>query len=209
MTEVLDSRVLVLNKNYEPINIITVRKALKKLINFKAEVVSVEDEAFVGYNLDSWAEISYLKRECDDMDECDEMIGSDGFSIIAPTIIRALSYDKTYRQPIRLSRKNIFLRDGNICQFCGKKFPTEKLTLDHVIPRAQGGINAWDNLVCSCYKCNNKKGCQTPEQAKMKLLKKPVKPSAFATFEVPKDVKKYKNWDSFISDVYWATELKE
>lgn len=209
MTEVLDSRVLVLNKNYVPVNVITVRKALKKLINLKAEIVSVENEAFVGYSLDSWAEFSSLKREYDDMDDCDEMIGSEGFSIIAPTIIRALSYDKTFRQSIKLSRKNIFIRDGNICQFCGKKLPTEKLTLDHVLPRAQGGVNSWENLVCSCYKCNSRKGCQTPEQAKMKLLRKPVKPTTFTTFEVPKDSKKYKNWDSFISHMYWSTELKE
>lgn len=208
MSDVLDSRCLVLNKNYEPINIITVRKALNKLLNDKAEIVSVENKSFVGYNLDSWIEFSFLKRECG-MDEDDELIGGENLAFIAPTIIRTLTYDKTYRQPLRLSRKNIFLRDGNICQFCGKRLPTEKLTLDHVLPRGQGGINSWENLVCSCYKCNNKKGCQTPEQAGMKLLRKPTKPNSFTVFEVPKDTKHYKNWDAFISDVYWRTELKE
>lgn len=206
--DALDSRVLVLNKNYQPINIISVKRALNKVINGRAEIINIEDESYVGYDITSWSELSFLKKECG-IDETDEIIGNEAFSLIAPTVIRSLYYDKSYHPPIRLSRKNIFLRDGNICQFCGKKFPVEQLTIDHVLPRAQGGINAWTNLVCSCYRCNNKKGCRTPEEAGMKLLHKPVKPEQFSVFEIPKGTKKYKNWDAFISDIYWATELKE
>lgn len=206
MTSVLDARVLVLNKNYEPVNIISLKKALNKLINAKAEVVSIEDTAYVGYNFSSWIELSFLKKECGLIDG--DVIGDGQASIIVPTIIRSLYYDKTHRQSIRLSRKNIFIRDKNICQFCGKKFSTDKLTLDHVIPRAQGGVNSWENLVCCCYKCNAKKGCKTPEEAKMKLLSKPIKPTLFASFCVPKNVK-YKDWDKFVSDIYWETELDE
>jgi len=208
MEAALDSRVLVLNRNYEPINITTVRKALKKLINGRAEIVTVENNAYVGYNLTSWTELSFLKKEYG-MDGDEEVVGSDRFAIIAPTIIRALVYDKTHRQPIRMSRKNILLRDSFTCQFCGKKFPTEKLTLDHVFPQARGGTGTWENLVCSCFKCNNKKGCRTPEEAGMKLLRKPERPSQFVTFEIPRDSKKYKDWDAFVSDLYWETELKE
>lgn len=208
MNDVLESRVLVLNRNYSPVNITTVRKALKKLITGRAEIVTVENEAYVGYNLTSWTELSFLKKEYG-MDGDEELVGSDRFAFIAPTIIRALVYDKTHRQPIRMSRKNILLRDNFTCQFCGKKFPTEKLTLDHVFPQARGGAGTWENLVCSCFKCNNKKGCRTPEEAGMKLLRKPEKPSQFVAFEVPQDSKRYKNWDAFVSDLYWSTELQE
>ena len=208
MTETLDARVLFLNSNYEPINIITLKKAIKKLINAKAEVISVESGAYVSYDINSWLELTMLKKECG-LDADENLFGSDSFSIVIPTVIRSLTYDKAYRQSIRMTRRNIFVRDKNICQFCGKKFPTDKLTLDHVLPRAQGGISTWENLVCACRKCNQKKGCMTLKESGMKLLSIPVKPSIFTTFELPKGTPKYKNWDSFVSDIYWSATLEE
>ncbi len=209
MTTVLNSQVLVLNKNYVPINIVTVREAIKKLVKGRAEVVSIEDTAYTGYNFDSWIEMSFLKSQFG-LESNEEIIGNEEFSIVAPTIIRVLNYDKSYQQQVRFSRRNVFIRDKNICQFCGKKFPLDELTWDHVIPRARGGSTSWENIVCSCYKCNNKKGCRTPEEAGMKLLHKPIKPNVFITFEVPiEGIKKYKSWDKFVSSLYWNVELKD
>ena len=71
------------------------------------------------------------------------------------------------------SRKNIILRDGNICQYCGGDFPTDDLTMDHIVPKSQGGEKSWKNIVASCKPCNQKKGNRTPEQAGMKLLREP------------------------------------
>ena len=207
MTAVLSSQVLVLNKNYVPINIVSVREAIKKLVKGRAEVISIEDTAYVGYSFDSWIEMSFLKSQFG-LESNEEIIGNEEFALIAPTIIRVLSYDKTYQQQVRFSRRNVFIRDKNTCQFCGKKFPVNELTWDHVIPRARGGATSWENIVCSCYKCNSKKGCRTPEEASMKLLHKPIKPNVFISFSVPKEgVKKYKNWDKFISELYWNSEL--
>jgi len=72
------------------------------------------------------------------------------------------------------TRRNIFLRDDYTCQYCGVKNP-DKLTLDHVLPKWQGGKDSWENLVCACFKCNSKKGGRTPSEASMPLLNQPRK----------------------------------
>jgi hypothetical protein len=118
---------------------------------------------------------------------------------------------------INLSRKNIFLRDNNICQYCGKHKTLADLNIDHVIPRFQGGTYSWTNLVCSCIECNSKKGNKTNKEAKMVLLKNPTKPSLmilFKSFLSKIDDDQFKDWkhffpDDLISEIYWNTELKE
>ena len=77
---------------------------------------------------------------------------------------------------MKFNRRNIFARDNNQCQYCGQKFPTSELSLDHVIPRSQGGQSTWENIVCACVECNVRKGGRTPKQAHMTLIRKPEKP---------------------------------
>jgi 5-methylcytosine-specific restriction endonuclease McrA len=90
-----------------------------------------------------------------------------------PSVIRLLAYRHIPQQSRALSRKNILLRDRNTCQFCGRVFPSSELTLDHVLPRSRGGRSSWENLVACCYRCNNTKGDRTPEEAGLKLARKP------------------------------------
>ncbi len=90
-----------------------------------------------------------------------------------PSVIRLLAYRRIPQQSRGLSRKNILLRDRNTCQFCGKIFAASELTLDHVVPRSRGGRSSWENLVASCYQCNNRKGDRTPEEAGIKLVRRP------------------------------------
>jgi 5-methylcytosine-specific restriction endonuclease McrA len=91
----------------------------------------------------------------------------------APSVIRLLEYHRIPYQSRVLSRKNILIRDRHTCQYCGTTLTTSELTLDHVIPRSQGGKSTWENLVACCYPCNNSKGDRTPEQAQLKLLRQP------------------------------------
>ena len=203
----LCDHVLVLNNHYSAINVCTVKRALNMLFQNRAEVVTVENGMYCTYDIASWSELSSLKRELGVFNDDEELMGS----IIVPRVIRTVYFSKVPTRKVRLNRKNIYLRDGNTCQYCGKVFASEDLNLDHVLPRAQGGISSWTNLVCSCYKCNNKKGSKTPEEAKMKLIRKPYEPKNTTMFNVnffDQGSHKYDSWKNFLSEVYWNIELK-
>lgn len=92
----------------------------------------------------------------------------------SPSVIRLSAYVRLPFKNIELSRKNLHRRDSFRCQYCGRKYTA--LTIDHIIPKSRGGADSWENLITACVQCNNKKGSQTPEEAKMPLLSKPSKP---------------------------------
>jgi 5-methylcytosine-specific restriction endonuclease McrA len=143
----LNRNVLVLNQNYEPIAICNAKKAVILVYLGKAEIV----------------------------EQLQAKIRSVSFSMPFPSVVRLQIYIYKPFTPVILSRKNILRRDRQTCQYCGKK--ATPLTVDHIIPRNFGGKHSWENLVCACLRCNNRKGNRTPEQVGMKLLKKPHKPS--------------------------------
>ena len=99
-------------------------------------------------------------------------------SMLTPAVVRLKKGAVTTKQTIRFSRVNVFTRDRFRCQYCGVHKPSKQLNYDHVIPRVQGGKTVWDNIVTSCYACNDKKGSRTPAQAGMRLLKQPHKPTS-------------------------------
>ncbi len=142
---VMQAPVLVLNATFEPINVTAVRRALILMLKGVAQA----------------EETSHTE------------VHSTSKAIQVPSVIRLLSYRHIPQQSRALSRKNILLRDRNTCQFCGTPFPASELTLDHVMPRSRGGRSSWENLVASCYSCNNRKGDRTPEEAGLKLQRRP------------------------------------
>ena len=142
--------VLVLNATYEPINVTAVRRAMVLLLKGVAQAEELHS-----------AEVHSATH-----------------SHKVPSVIRLLAYRHIPQQSRALSRKNILLRDRNTCQFCGKIFPSSELTLDHVLPRSRGGRSTWENLVACCYRCNNTKGDRTPEEAGLKLARRPSLHSA-------------------------------
>jgi len=145
--EVLRRKVLVLNQNYEPITVCSAKRAIIMLFLGKAEVV-----------------------EKDDL-----VIHSVSMSMPLPSVVRLGLYVRVPSRNIVLSKRNIIKRDGHQCQYCGKR--EGPMTIDHVIPKSFGGKDSWENLVCACIECNNKKGHRTPEQSGLKLLRKPRKPN--------------------------------
>lgn len=211
--EVLDSKVLVLNKLYSPIRTTTVRDAFCKIVSEAAEVITVENGVYTSYDFASWSDVSEFRdlmiAEGEALDTDIDWVHTPNLKLLVPRVIRMLDYEKTPRFQMRLTRKNIYERDNHTCQYCGKKFGTENLNLDHVIPRSKGGKNTWENLVCSCIKCNRKKKDDTLKEAGMKLLNKPYKPKPQFKLRVAKGTQTYDDWDHFISDIYWTTELKE
>ncbi len=142
---VMQEPVLVLNATFEPINVTAVRRAMVLMLK---GVAQVEEH--------NHAEVHSPSR-----------------ALKVPSVIRLLAYRHIPQQSRALSRKNILLRDRNTCQFCGRPFPSSELTLDHVVPRSRGGRSSWENLVACCYQCNNNKGDRTPEEAGLKLQRRP------------------------------------
>jgi 5-methylcytosine-specific restriction endonuclease McrA len=131
------------------------------------------------------------------------------FDIAVPRIVRLFSYDRLPRRNVRFTRRNIFARDSNHCQYCGKKFPMSELSLDHVVPRSQGGGTDWQNIVCCCLKCNVKKGGRTPAEAHMKLINEPTKPKRSPMVTLRLTNAKYASWKQFLNEAYWNVELKD
>ena len=160
----LDASVLVLNKLFMAIHIISVRRAFCLLCKDLAEVVHLEDGQFSTYDFSTWREVSEYRAK-NFRQEDDDWVRTVNSEIQVPRVIRLMSYDKLPKQTVKFNRRNIFARDNTQCQYCGKKYPTTELSLDHVIPRSQGGRNIWDNIVCACVKCNVKKGGRTPREA--------------------------------------------
>ena len=144
-TSVMQEPVLVLNATFEPINVTAVRRAMVLLLKGVAQAEELHANE----------------------------VHSSARAHKVPSVIRLLAYRHIPQQSRALSRKNILLRDRNTCQFCGDVFPSSELTLDHVVPRSRGGRSSWENLVACCYQCNNTKGDRTPEEAGLKLARRP------------------------------------
>lgn len=204
--EPLNSSVLVLNRLYMAVHVVSVRRAFALLCRELAEVVHLEDGQFANYNFDSWREISELRAKLKAPHE--DWIRSVNFEIQVPRVIRLLFYDRLPKQGVRFNRRNIFARDGNRCQYCGKRFPTSELSLDHVSPRSRGGETTWENIVCCCVKCNVKKGGRNPVEAQMHLIRPPVKPKRSPMLAIKLGNPKYESWKTFLDNAYWSVDLK-
>src|SRR4029077_6261428 len=136
----LDASVLVVNKLFMAVHIISVRRAFCLLCKDQAEVVSLEDGQFATYNFDTWREGSEYRARHFRQEE-DDWVRTVTCEIQVPRVIRLLDYDKLPKQTGKFNRGNIFARDNNQCQYCGKRSPTAELSLDHVVPRSQGGVS--------------------------------------------------------------------
>ncbi len=203
----LDSHVLVLNKHYAAVRVVSAKRAFVMLFKGLAEIVSVESEQYVSYDFSSWCELSEYRSQYER--EHHDWIHCVKFDIAVPRIVRLLFFERLPRQPVKFNRRNIFARDRNRCQYCGKKFPTSELSLDHIFPRSRGGRADWTNIVCCCVKCNVRKGGRTPDEANMKLIAEPVKPKRSPVLTLRLASEKYASWKQFLDTAYWNVELRD
>ena len=202
----LDASVLVLNKGYMAVHVIPVRRAFCLLFKELAEVITLDDGRYLSHDFDSWRAVSEARARFRDPD--DDFVRTIHFEIQVPRVIRLLTYDRLPRTRVKFNRRNIFARDGNRCQYCGKRFPTGELSLDHVMPRSRGGGTDWENIVCACVRCNVRKGGRTPAEAGMRLTRPPVRPRTSPTLGLKLANRKYQSWKTFLDDAYWTVELK-
>ena len=196
---ILNTKVLVLNRSYLPIHITIVRRALSLLYQGVAKAV---DDQYRTFDFDSWADLAAEE----------DSIGLVDRAIRVPRVILLQSYDRVPRRYVRFSRFNIYARDRNRCQYCGRQFPRSELNLDHVVPRSKGGTSVWENVVCSCHRCNRLKGGCTPAEAGMRLVRQPRRPQWTPFMTETFSLRRYKEWMPFLSAVdaaYWNTELVE
>ena len=204
---VLNQKVLVLNRLYTAIRVISARRAFTMLCKQAAEIIAVEDGQYVNYDLESWTEIAELQRQFEP--DAHAWVRTPSFEIAVPKIIRLLGYDRLPRQQVKLNRRNLYARDGSRCQYCGDQFSTKELTIDHVVPRVLGGLHSWTNLVCACVRCNARKGGRTPVQASMHLIRKPLKPRRNPVITLRLGELHYHSWKAFLDNAYWTVELRD
>lgn len=193
---VLSSSVLVLNRFYLAVHIITVRRAFILLYRDGAEVIDIEDGQYSNHDFESWCEMSQFRSV--EPQHHDEWVQAVNFRIQVPRIIRLLHYDRVPRKTLRFNRRNLFARDGHRCQYCGKSMPLSQLSIDHVLPRSRGGETSWDNVVSSCVTCNTRKGGRTPQEAHMRLLSSPEEPDNNPVLASKLNNPKYHCWKTFL-----------
>ena len=206
MNDGLGAKVLVLNRHYMATRVISAKRAFILLAREAAEVIHADDGSYANYDFTTWAELSELRKQYEP--DMHDWVRTVRFDIAVPRIIRLITCDKLPAQRVKLNRRNLFARDHNQCQYCGSRFPTSELSIDHVLPRSQNGPDTWENLVCACVKCNSRKGGRTPEQAHMSLIRKPVQPKRNPLISVKLSSDKYASWKAFLDDAYWSVELR-
>lgn len=199
----LDRQVLVLNRLWQAINVCSVRRAFTLLCAGHAQVVHADTQNnFLTHDFDSWR--GFSDREPDD-----EMVHTISFKIRVPQVIVLLLFDRLPRKEVKFTRYNIFERDKNTCQYCGKHFERKDLNLDHVIARDKGGLTTWENIVCSCIPCNTRKGNRLPREVGMHLIRKPERPKWRPFVHITFDSQLHESWRHFIDLAYWNVELGE
>lgn len=164
----LDAAVLVLNGNYEPLNVTRVRRALLLLLRGKAEMI--EDGRGT--------------------------LQSVSTTVPIPSVIRLAAYVRRPVVPRRLTRREVFARDRQTCQYCGRT--SRDLTLDHVVPRHRGGQNTWANVVAACVPCNHRKAGRTPQEAGMRLLREPGYPTPNPYYPFYRFLAAHGEWRRFV-----------
>ena len=197
----LDHQVLVLNRLWQAINVCSVRRAFALICQGHAQVVYADEgKNFRTHDFASWRDFSSREPET-------EMVKTISFKIRVPRIIVLVFFDRLPKKEVKFTRANIFERDKNTCQYCGRIFEKRDLNLDHVIPRDKGGLTTWENIVCSCIACNTRKGNRLAYQVQMQLIRKPGRPKWQPFVNITFTGLLHESWRHFVDLAYWNVEL--
>lgn len=191
----LESPVLVLNRGFADLALTDVKRCFT--LFYKGHVRAVLPD-FSTYGWDEWCDVPVQAD--------DEFVTTPSRVLRIPRVIQLLSCERPPRPEVKFSRHNIYVRDGNRCQYCGRRFSTSELSLDHVIPLSRGGATTWENVVCACLTCNVRKGNRLPDEALMRLRRVPAKPKATPLgLLAPHRI--HPTWRNFLDVAYWTVEL--
>ena len=187
--EPLSLPVLVLNRVFEPVRITTVRRAIRLLYTGTAQAL---DDAGEFHDFAAWLQLPVR-------DGIDDVIPIVTGRLRVPRIVHLRLYARCRQPTVRLTRRNVMLRDGFQCQYCARRGPVSILDIDHVLPRSRGGGDTWINLVTACQPCNRKKGRRTPQEAGMPLLRSPCVPRwSHAVQLLAGTTQRYEEWEPFL-----------
>lgn len=188
MTDVLARPVLLLNRHFEPVQVTTAKRAFVLLYGGAGHAL---DEVGEPYDFALWRELPVRDR--------DDALPIVGGALRVPRVLHLHRYDRTPRITVRLTRRNLMLRDAHQCQYCGKRPPVRELNIDHVLPRSRGGGDTWENLVTACRICNLRKGWRTPDEANMRLQRKPFRPKWTMTVQIlMAQPSRFDEWEPFL-----------
>jgi len=194
---VLSQPTLVLNESWIAIHTVPVKHALRLM--FTGAAKAVQPETYEVHEFESWADLAVLRDE--------PCIRTVTLRIKVPEVIVLTRYNGLPDPAAVFTRRNLFRRDHNTCQYCGDRPGTSELSIDHVLPRSRGGRSSWENCVLACMECNRRKANRTPEEAGLKLLKRPSKPRWSPLIEIPV-ARVRQSWERFVSDRYWDAPLE-
>ena len=193
-----DGAVLVLNSLYQAVQVTGVRRAFRLFYAGRARAVAPD---FSVYDFENWCDLLPGSG--------DSVIHTPSRRIRIPQVIQLVWYDRLPNREVRFTRRNIFYRDRNRCQYCGGVFPQKGLNLDHVIPLSRGGGSGWENVVCACIRCNTRKGNRTPDEAGMQLIRKARKPAGHPMLRARWLGPCPEQWRTFLDEAYWNVELSD
>ncbi|MFP4502932.1 MAG: HNH endonuclease [Candidatus Hydrogenedentota bacterium] len=194
----LNGHVLVLNKSWVAVTVATARRALILLYQGHARAVHPRDYSL--YDFDAWCDLSLHSNGHG------RYVHTPAIRIRLPEVILLSTFNGFVRREVPFTRRNIFTRDDHRCQYCGKRFPKQELTIDHVTPRSRGGGDTWENLVLACVRCNVRKGNRTPEEANMPLIRKPARPRWLPKLGTRLPEHDLLTWQRFVDTSYWRVE---
>ena len=210
----LEQRVLVLNKAWLPVDVVSAMEAVCKV--FSERALFIDPATYQTFTWEDWVDnwgdaIKHAKVEAG------KVISAPSLSLLAPEIILHRTHKSGNREKARpkFSRRNVYVRDGYKCQYCGRKFDSTELNIDHVKPTSRGGKTTWTNTVLSCIPCNDRKANRTPEEAGMRLLRQPQVPSSeevrrgYLQRVMSRISFKPPSWEALLGDMYWNVQLKE
>lgn len=165
-------RALVLNRNWQAVNIVGVKRAFALLFQDHARAINTRDGDFIPMNAEEWFAYSATLTDAPE----DEVIHTVRLRILVPKVLLLRSFDRLPVTEIKFNRENVFIRDNYTCQYTGKRCKPSELTLDHVIPRDRGGRTSWENIVACRRDINSMKANRLPHEAGLSLLRKPARP---------------------------------
>ena len=199
----MSSDVLVLNRSFYAVQITSWQRALSLVY---LEHASVVDGAYKTYSFEDWRNLSTIIQ-----DHPAGFVNTPKFKIAIPEVIALKLYDRLPTTEVKFTRRNIYEHYNYRCCYCGKKFGSIELNLEHVVPKSRGGKTGWDNIVTACIPCNLRKADKMPDEAGMKLLLKPSKPKWRGNMSLilQSPVKMRTTWQRFVDTMYWNQELEK